>query len=107
MVCSFKRKADADTKLVSPFLIGIAYGATPCAPLILLLTQSVSMNIAQAILAAVIFTAANAVSPVIILLIISVLVQKKTDISSELARGWLKTISGAIMIISGLTLTVV
>ena len=107
IACSYKIKNDTDTKLISPFLIGIAYGITPCAPLILLLTQSVAMNMAQTLFAAAVFTTANVVSPIIILLIISVLVHKKADLDSDFSRKLMKTISGVIMIVSGITLTVV
>jgi len=102
--CAACAPSCTDTKLISPFCIGMAYGITPCAPLLLLLTESLAMTISQKLLASVIFTAANAVSPVILLIIITVLASGRADLQKTDARPVMKLLSGIIMIVSGLTL---
>ena len=101
------KSSDKDTRFISPFMIGIAYGITPCAPLILLLTESLAMNVWQKLLASVIFTAANAVSPVILMMIIAGVVSKKSELAKADTGNIMKMVSGAVMIISGLTLKIV
>ncbi|SFX13545.1 sulfite exporter TauE/SafE family protein [Ruminococcus sp. XPD3002] len=101
------KSSDKDTRFISPFMIGLAYGITPCAPLILLLTESLAMKVWQKLLASVIFTAANAVSPVILMMIIAGVVSKKSEFAKADTGNIMKMISGAVMIISGLTLKIV
>ncbi len=101
-----KGNTNNDTKFYSPFIIGLAYGVTPCAPLLLLLTESVTMHLWQKLLASVVFTAANAVSPVIFMMILAVTVSRKSGIRKMETADIMKAVSGVIMIISGLTIKI-
>jgi sulfite exporter TauE/SafE len=53
---------------VAPLVImGVAYGLTPCAPLLMILVLAAMMTPFQAVLLSLVFSIANAISPLIIL----------------------------------------
>ena len=64
---NFKKKISGATV----FLMGAGYGITPCAPLILIAGYCASMPFAYAAIVGAVFAAASAVSPMLILLLIS------------------------------------
>ena len=64
---------NSEKKISGPavFLMGAGYGITPCAPLILIAGYCASMPFAYAAIVGTVFAAASAVSPMLILLLIS------------------------------------
>ena len=64
---NFKKKISG----AAVFLMGAGYGITPCAPLILIAGYCASMPFAYAAIVGAVFAAASAVSPMLILLLIS------------------------------------
>lgn len=59
------------------FLIGAAYGITPCAPLVMILVLVSSMNPARAVFYSGIFGAASMVSPLVLLAVFAGLLSSK------------------------------
>jgi hypothetical protein len=57
--------------------MGAAYGLTPCSPLLLLLIMAAMLPPPQAILAGLVFTIANSVSPLLILTVLAGLISQK------------------------------
>ena len=64
---NFKKKISG----AAVFLMGAGYGITPCAPLILIAGYCASMPFAYAAIVGAVFAAASALSPMLILLLIS------------------------------------
>lgn len=54
-----------------PFIIGMAYGASPCAPLLLVVGYASTISIVNASLLALCFSIASTISPVILLVLLA------------------------------------
>ena len=66
--CHACRHCQANVRTLPSFAVGIAYGLSPCAPLMLVLGYSIVLSIPGAILLAVVFTMASSILPALLTL---------------------------------------
>ena len=69
--CSGSCGSNLKNKDWSPLIIGIAYGLTPCAPLLLIIGYASTISITNAILLGLCFSMASIISPMIVVVLLA------------------------------------
>lgn len=71
-------------------LAGLTYGATPCAPLLMMIGYSFTLPIPLAVLTGITFSAASMASPVLLLVVITGALSKKMGREIPAAMRWFR-----------------
>jgi hypothetical protein len=85
-------------------VVGAVYGITPCAPFLMLIGYAVGLNPVQSIVLGIIFTLANAVSPVLLLVAMMGVVSKKMYLSIPSLVLCVKVIVSTALILIGVVI---
>ena len=100
--CSCDRSPDKSRfYTLTPVLVGAVYGITPCAPFLMLIGYAVGLDPVQSIVLGIIFTLANAVSPVLLLVAMMGVVSKKMYLSIPSLVLCVKVIVSTALILIG------
>lgn len=82
------QKHEKSCGVIALFASGVACGATPCAPLLVVLSQSAVSSLLEAVVSGIAFSITGFLSPVIIWLVISRLLAKKMHREIALWIKW-------------------
>ena len=86
---------------LTPIAVGALYGITPCAPFLMLLGYAAALSPVQSAVVSVIFTAANAVSPVILLAVMTGFLSGKLYHKLPSLAGTVRILVSAVLILIG------
>lgn len=100
--CSGNCGANLKNKEWPPLIIGIAYGLTPCAPLILIVGYASTISITNAVLLGLCFSLASIISPMIVVVLLAGLISN--NLYEELPKyiDLFKLMCYAVLIFIGL-----
>ena len=65
--CGGKCHSDNKTRLIPSFTVGLAYGAYPCAPLLMVAGYAITLSLPGAILLGAVFALASSLSPMLLI----------------------------------------
>ena len=100
--CHQKCMKQKKLQLSAPIAVGAIYGASPCAPMLMVLGYAATVSMPKAIALGWIFTLANAVSPLLFFVIISGYLSKKMAASIPQHVYYIRLLLGAGIIIWGI-----
>ncbi len=86
---------------LTPVAVGALYGITPCAPFLMLLGYAAALHPVESAVVSVIFTAANAVSPIILLAAMTGFLSGKLYRKLPSLAGTVKCLASAVLIVIG------
>ena len=82
--CGGKCSSKSFSRVIPSFTVGLAYGATPCAPLLMVAGYAITLSVPGALLLGTVFALASSLSPVLLLFGLSGVLSGK--IRSQLGR---------------------
>lgn len=100
--CKNCRHCSGKSRRVPSFAVGMAYGFSPCAPLMMVLGYSILLPVHSALLLGIIFSMASSFIPAVLTLILSGALSVR--ISAQLGRylPWLQLILYVVYFLTGL-----
>lgn len=82
--CGGKCSSKSFSRVIPSFTVGLAYGATPCAPLLMVAGYAITLSVPGALLLGTVFALASSLSPVLLIFGLSGVLSGK--IRSQLGR---------------------
>ncbi len=100
--CKSCRRCSGKSRRVPSFAVGMAYGLSPCAPLLMVLGYSVLLPVHDALLLGTIFSLASSLIPAVFTLVLSGALS--AGISAQLGRylPWFRLILYVVYLLTGL-----
>ena len=88
--CGGKCHSDSKTRLIPSFTVGLAYGATPCAPLLMVAGYAITLSLPGAVLLGAVFALASSLSPMLLIFGLSGVLSGKVNRQLGKAMPWVQ-----------------
>lgn len=88
--CGGKCHSDKHTRLIPSFTVGLAYGATPCAPLLMVAGYAITLSLPGAILLGAVFALASSLTPMLVIFGLSGILSGKINRQLGKAMPWVQ-----------------
>ena len=88
--CGGKCHSDNKTRLIPSFTVGLAYGAYPCTPLLMVAGYAITLSLPGAVLLGTIFALASSLSPMLLIFGLSGVLSGKINKQLGKAMPWVQ-----------------
>lgn len=88
--CSGKCHTEGKARLIPSFTVGLAYGAYPCAPLLMVAGYALTLSLPGALLLGAVFALASSLSPMLLIFGLSGILSSKIRVQLGKAMPWIQ-----------------
>ena len=88
--CGGKCRSDNKSRLIPSFTVGLAYGAYPCAPLLMVAGYAITLSLPGAVLLGAVFALASSLSPMLVIFGLSGVLSGKIRKQLGKAMPWIQ-----------------
>ena len=88
--CGGKCHSDNKSRLIPSFTVGLAYGAYPCAPLLMVAGYAITLSLPGAVLLGAVFALASSLSPMLVIFGLSGVLSGKIRTQLGKAMPWIQ-----------------
>ena len=88
--CGGKCSSKKLNRVIPSFTVGLAYGATPCAPLIMVAGYAITLSLPGALLLGLVFALASSLSPMLLIFGLSGALSGKIRVQLGKAMPWIQ-----------------